>query len=103
MVGQDRRTLGALVWPNREAAAHALGIAQPSQEALTALVRAELDARVGPAGGFRPWERLARFALLPEPLGIEQGTLTATLKTRRGEVARRYAALIETMYARERD
>ena len=98
VVGQDRKTLGALVWPDADAARAALGAAAVTPEAVLRAVRAELDARVGPRAGFRPWERLQQVALLPEPLSPEQGTMTATLKTRRVEVGRRYAGLIEGMY-----
>jgi long-chain acyl-CoA synthetase len=102
VVGQDRKTLGALVWPNADAVNRALGTQTPTAEAVLALLRTELDARVCPAAGFRPWERLQRVALLPGQLTPEAGTLTATLKTRRAEVARRHADLIEAMYAQGR-
>ena len=44
-------------------------------------------------------ERIRCVALLPAPLCVADGTLTATLKVRRTEVARRHAALIDAMFA----
>jgi long-chain acyl-CoA synthetase len=44
-------------------------------------------------------ESIRKFALLPADLSIARGELTPTLKVRRAVVERRYAALIEKMYA----
>jgi long-chain acyl-CoA synthetase len=43
-------------------------------------------------------ERIRRHAVLDEPWPLASDVLTATGKMRRGGVARRYAALIETLY-----
>ena len=44
------------------------------------------------------FERVRRFALLPEPFTVENGMLTPTLKIKRKEVEKRYEELIESLY-----
>jgi len=45
-----------------------------------------------------PWEQIQAFYLLPEPLSIERGELTAKLSLRRDVIARRYAQVIDDLY-----
>ena len=44
------------------------------------------------------FERVRRFALLPEPFTVENGMMTPTLKVKRKEVESRYQELIESLY-----
>jgi long-chain acyl-CoA synthetase len=44
------------------------------------------------------FERVRRFALLPEPFTVENGMMTPTLKIKRKEVEMRYEKLIESLY-----
>ena len=44
------------------------------------------------------YEKIKRFVLLPEPLSMEKGEITNTLKIKRRVVYDRYAAEIESMY-----
>ncbi|MDP4219340.1 MAG: long-chain fatty acid--CoA ligase [Bacteroidota bacterium] len=44
------------------------------------------------------FERVRRFALLPEAFTVENGLLTPTLKVKRKEVESRYEELIESLY-----
>ncbi|HJN76728.1 MAG TPA: AMP-dependent synthetase/ligase [Myxococcota bacterium] len=46
-----------------------------------------------------PFEQVRAWALLPERLGVEQGTLTPTRKVKRQVVATRYSGLIDQLYA----
>lgn len=55
---------------------------------------AQLTARLG------RWEQIKDLRLLIEEFNIENGLLTPTLKVRRREVERRFAAVIDDMYAR---
>jgi Long-chain acyl-CoA synthetases (AMP-forming) len=48
--------------------------------------------------GFASYEKVKRFTLLPEPLSMEKGEITNTLKLKRNIVARNYAAQIAEMY-----
>lgn len=84
LVGQDRKTLGALVVPEEGADPEA--------------IRGELRARTGPPAGFRSFEGVHRFAIVPEPFSVENGLLTRTLKLRRHAILERYAAEIDAMY-----
>lgn len=106
VVGQDRKTLAALVVPEADAVAARLGLAPVPplpdlvvRDDVRALLRDELTRRTGPGSGLRPFEHVARVALLGEPLSVENGLLTATLKVRRHEVVRRHAAAIDAAYA----
>ncbi len=46
-------------------------------------------------------ERIRNFAVLPRELSVESGELTATLKVRRGVVAREYSKLVDSLYRDE--
>lgn len=46
-----------------------------------------------------PYEQIKRFVLLPRPFTMESGELTNTLKIRRSVINKRYARLIDAMYA----
>lgn len=45
------------------------------------------------------YEQIKRFVLLPRPFSMESGELTNTLKIRRAVINKRYAKLIDAMYA----
>jgi len=59
------------------------------------LIEAEIEERNQQLAGF---EAVRRFAILPEPLSLDAGEITPTLKLRRKEVEERYRDLIEAMY-----
>ncbi|MGF1670141.1 MAG: AMP-dependent synthetase/ligase [Balneolaceae bacterium] len=48
-----------------------------------------------------PWEQVKKFELLEEPLTIESGDLTPTMKVKRSVVLEKYADLIDRMYKEE--
>ena len=110
LVGQDRKSLGALVVPRLEALqvfAREQGLAAPASvpeaagaggdptllKALTGRLNRQLAARPGARGE----ERLAGVALVA-PFSIENGLLTQTLKQRRDRIAERDAAAIAALY-----
>ncbi|MEM9406772.1 MAG: long-chain fatty acid--CoA ligase [Acidobacteriota bacterium] len=87
LVGQDRKTLGALV------------VLDPESDADRDAVAVELRNRTGPAAGFRSFEGVNRFTILEEPFSPENGFLTATLKMRRNVIADGMSAKIDELYA----
>jgi long-chain acyl-CoA synthetase len=102
VVGQDRKTLAALLVPEPAAAAKALGLAEaPSRAALAGrgdlleMLRREAIDRTS---GLKPEERVARIALLPEALDVSNGCLTPTLKPRRHVIVERFAAHVDRAY-----
>ncbi|MGP1387969.1 MAG: AMP-dependent synthetase/ligase [Thainema sp.] len=120
LVGQDQRSLGALVVPNLEALqqwAHQqnLHVNLPEQPASDApagmqvieldskpvrdLIRQELTHQVKNRPGYRPDDRIGPFCLLAEPFSIENGMLTRTLKVRRQVVNERYRGMIDGMFS----
>lgn len=102
VVGQDRKVLAALVLPRAEELARALGWPAPrppGELARLPEVREALRAEaVRLTARLKPFERVARVALLPAALDVAGGCLTPTLKVRRHVVAERHGALIEEAY-----
>lgn len=98
--GHGRAELVALVTLKADAAEAALR-ADPTAsgtgraDAVRELIRGELH-RLGRA--LPAFERVRRFDVLPEPLSVETGELTPTLKLYRGVIAARHAARIEGLY-----
>ena len=112
VVGQDRRSLGALIVPRLEAmAAYAqeLGLAPPqagaegeaasAEAALLKALTGRLNRRLADRPGARPDERLGGVALVA-PFSIDNGLLTQTLKQRRDRIGERDRAAIEAIYGR---
>jgi long-chain acyl-CoA synthetase len=62
------------------------------------LFRKELDRLVRRDTGFRPCDNVAAFRVITEPLSIDNGLLTQTLKVRRHIVQERYQRLIDSMF-----
>lgn len=118
LVGQDQRSLGALIVPNLEAlekwaVAQNLQLQLPNQENTASLTttqvsldskqvqdlyRQELTREVKNRPGYRPDDRIGPFRLILEPFSIEQGTMTQTLKIRRPVVMERYRDMIDGMF-----
>jgi long-chain acyl-CoA synthetase len=111
LVGQDRKSLGALVVPRLEALqglARELDLALPArapdgvnpagaEPALLKAVASRLNRELAARPGARGEERLAGVALV-EPFSIDNGLLTQTLKQRRDRIAARDAEGIEAIY-----
>ena len=47
------------------------------------------------------YEQVCKFRLIPRPFSIDTGELTPTLKLRRTNIAKNFAAEIEGMYVKE--
>jgi long-chain acyl-CoA synthetase len=121
LVGQDQRSLGALIVPNLEelkkwaettnlnlqlpelAESHGKGETGSSlvldSKPIQDLIRQELNRRVQDRPGYRPDDRIGPFLLILEPFSIENGLMTQTLKVRRNVVMDRYQDMINEMFA----
>ncbi|MEH2064444.1 MAG: AMP-binding protein [Nostoc sp.] len=118
LVGQDQRSLGALIVPNVEAiekwAASQNVILDTPKDQVTSsdsqkidlesrmiqdLFRQELNREVQNRPGYRPDDRIGTFKLILEPFSIENGLMTQTLKVRRHIVTERYHDIIDGMFA----
>jgi long-chain acyl-CoA synthetase len=100
VVGQDRKVLGALVVPRREAIeAEGRRRGAPLGGAeVESLLKEECGRLLTVEAGFAVHERIGRVAILEEPFTAENGLLTATLKIRRPAVLERHGARVEALY-----
>ncbi|HEY6458533.1 MAG TPA: AMP-dependent synthetase/ligase [Polyangiaceae bacterium] len=98
--GDARKYLVAGVWLNEAAVdAHlaANGVqGEARAEAMRALVQQRID-KVN--GALASYETIKRFAVMREPLTVEGGFLTPTLKVRRKKVYEAFGAELEALYA----
>jgi long-chain acyl-CoA synthetase len=124
LVGQDQRSLGALIVPNLEALQQwaasenwhlCLPDSVPNQPATPTqefrktidldskevqnLFRTELNREVQNRPGYRPDDRIGPFKLILEPFSIENGMMTQTLKIRRPIITERYRDIINGLFA----
>jgi long-chain acyl-CoA synthetase len=112
LVGQDQKSLGALIVPNPEALqtwadsqnlsleiATNLAISIDNTQILD-LFRDELSREVKNRPGYRADDKIAVIKLISEPFSIENGLLTQTMKIRRPVVMERYHGMIDEMFAR---
>jgi len=117
VVGQDQRSLGALIVPNfdnlqawaaenqyhlqlldGESASGEETIdlnSKPVQE----FFRQEINREVKNRPGYNPNDRIGVFRLISEPFSQENGMLTQTLKIKRYMVREQYQYLIDKMFA----
>jgi long-chain acyl-CoA synthetase len=115
LVGQDQKSLGAILVPNLEALqawATSQGLALEldpanstidqvlTDDRLMNLFRDELNREVKNRPGYRADDKIAVIKLISEPFSIDNGLLTQTMKIRRPVVMERYHGMIDEMFAR---
>jgi long-chain acyl-CoA synthetase len=117
LVGQDQRSLGALIVPNLDTLKQwvnlqKLDLKLPSQDsspeeiaqsdlnhnAIANLFRQELNREVQNRPGYRADDRIGTFRLIIEPFAQSNGMMTQTMKVKRPVVVERYQSLIEQMF-----
>jgi long-chain acyl-CoA synthetase len=105
LVGQDQKSIGALIVPNQEALINwGKTQAEPWTEGnlqdprLEPLLRNDLTRLVKDRPGYRSDDRIAVFRFIAEPFAIENGMLTQSLKLRRHVVMERYRDMINEMF-----
>jgi long-chain acyl-CoA synthetase len=115
LVGQDQKSLGAMIVPNLEAlqqwatsqnlpldfTVESIESKDLNQNQIINLFREELNREVKNRPGYRADDRIARIELIAEPFSIdENGLLAQTMKIRRPVVMERYHSPIDEMFAR---
>ncbi len=117
LVGQDRRSLGALIVPNLDAIAQwaktenisfQVPEAEASREeiknsdlyseAVVNLFRQELKREVKNRPGYRADDIIGQFEFILTPFSPENGLMTQTLKIKRPIVTERYQDIIDAMF-----
>jgi long-chain acyl-CoA synthetase len=109
LVGQDQRSLGALIVPNLEALEQwgilgnlNLDFTTPmialNEQVVKDLFRRELNREVQNRPGYRPDDRIGDFAFVLEPFSLDNGMMTQTLKIKRPVVTERYHDLIQSLF-----
>ncbi|MGB2926664.1 MAG: long-chain fatty acid--CoA ligase [Limnothrix sp.] len=117
LVGQDQKSLGALIVVNLLAlekwvADSHLGLKLPTADtpaetlpqtdlyskAIVNLFKQEITREVKNRPGYRPDDRITEFALLTEPFAVENGLLTQTLKMKRPIITEKYQNVIDGIY-----
>jgi len=118
VVGQDQRSLGALIVPNLEAlqqwaVSQSLFLALPEapekpaadyqpiqldSKPIQELFRQELNREVKNRPGYRPDDRIGPFRFVVEGFSIENGTMTQKFSIRRPLVMERYQDMINGMF-----
>jgi long-chain acyl-CoA synthetase len=96
VVGQDRKTLAALLVPESEPAAREADRRGISVEDL---LREEVRRLVTRSAGFKARELVNRIAVLDSEFSEADGTLTATQKLKRNVILERHADLIERLFS----
>ena len=107
VVGQDKKHLGALIVPNFDAvrdwlaAQGAAGGTSPEElctrEEVYALVKKELHRLMTEERGFKYYERIPRFALLPREFAVGD-EMTQTMKLKRNVITERRAEEIASLF-----
>ncbi len=106
VVGQDRKYLGALVQIERKAVEQYLkanGIPYIARDTLAAmpevreLINEEITSRINSKTGFRPFERIGRFAILDNSFELGK-ELSAKQEIKRHVITDLYAKEIETLF-----
>lgn len=105
VIGDGRKYVSALIVPNFDelkAYAEKKHIECKTTEELvnSSDIHKMLEERIGNyQKDLASYEQIKRFVLLPRPFTMESGELTNTLKIRRPVINKRYAVLIDAMYA----
>ena len=106
LVGQDQRSIGALIVPNLEALAKWAENQNNTQKIdlegkiVQDLFRQELNREVQNRPSYRADDRIGPFKLIEEQFSIENGLMTQTLKIRRHIVMERYCDIIDGMFTK---
>ena len=104
IVGDGRKFCAALLTPNIAALRSHLELPEDdlstedvlARDAVVALIQQDVDEV---NQNLPPWEQVKAFRLLKQPLSVEAGELTPTLKVKRRVITTTYADLIDSIYS----
>lgn len=105
VIGDQRKYVTAIIIPAFEALKEYAVKKKIAYKSLTDLVnnseiRKLIQERIDRLQkGFANYEKIKKFTLLPREFSMESGELTNTLKLRRPVINKKYATIIEAMYA----
>lgn len=99
LLGQDKRELGALLFPDHEA------IEAMQKETGRVLSASELESQLMSAvtqinsarPDYHPEEHIAHVAITNKPLSVDEGTLTRTMKPRRAQIMKVYGEQVKAL------
>jgi len=99
LVGQDQKTLSALIVVNTEALKkYGSTVKQiASNEDAKTLIKNELKRLISTENGFKSFEKVIDFAIVPKPFEIGD-EMTAKLSIKRHVITEKYADLIKKLY-----
>jgi long-chain acyl-CoA synthetase len=98
--GDGKRFITAGVWLNDAVVSDRLGPSAPTEpSARTAAVHSLVQARIDAVNAqLASYESIKKFAIMPAPLTVDGGLLTASLKVRRKKVYEAFRAQFEALY-----
>lgn len=96
VIGQDHRSLGALVYPNQD------HFKEQDDKSVKDQIQKEIWKLERRNPGFVQHMHIAAVELLDSPFSIEDGTLTRTMKMRREVILKQYYKEIARLNARLR-
>lgn len=100
VLGDGQPVVTALIVPDFDALRQAIGTSETNPAQIVSLpeslkrIRDEVDTLCQAVADY---ERVRRFALLPERFTVEGGELTPTLKVRRPVIRQKYASIIQSL------
>ncbi len=111
IVGQDQKTLGALIVPSKEhleeyAAEHKIEYTSYEELCKDSKILDKISKivkeKISVWHGFKPYEKITNFRILSEPFKVGD-EITLSLKMKRNYIAKKYAKLIEEMYVKNEE
>lgn len=105
IIGDGKKYVSALIVPDFDelkayAEKHKIEFTSHEELVNNTEIRKMIEQRIdGYQKNLASYEQVKRFVLLPRPFTMENGELTNTLKIRRSVINKRYARLIDAMYA----
>jgi long-chain acyl-CoA synthetase len=104
VIGQDRKFVSCLLFPDRDVLhsmknAHAAEHLSDEEFLQGSFISGEVERLLESINRHHnPWERIHAYRFVFDPLTVESGVLTPSMKIRRDVLERKYSNLIDEMY-----